>query len=172
MGIKKAHALTYSVNNLDLAQLASFATVLLKQKREKKITNRVRPVIDLDASWIVRSTRSSYNSRVSYLFRLARTLKNVGFDVFIVLDGEDRHESKRASISRRANLYEKKNNMKNVKTKLIDIISRIQSSNDDGLTPYLINEKQKLSEKLQSMEESITKDSCDVGDKIYNSLKK
>ena len=114
---------------------------------------------------------------MSYLFRLARTLRNVGFDVYIVLDGEERHVSKRASISRRAKFYEKKASMKLLKAKLMDITSRINSLNDtidaannSGLHQYLIDEKQKLSTNLQSIEEDIVKASIDVGDKLYNAL--
>ena len=108
MGIKEAHSLTFTIKKLDLSQIVSVATDFLKKKQNLNLTNRVRPVIDLDASWIVRHLKSSYESRVSYLFRLARTLRNAGFDVYIVLDGEERHVSKRASISRRAKLYGKK----------------------------------------------------------------
>ena len=144
----------------------------IKTKTKRKKTNRVRPVIDLDASWIIRHLTSSYDARVSYLFRLSRTLRNVGFDVYIVLDGEERHISKRASISRQARLFEKKNNIKLLKTNLMDITSRIHSSTDNGLLNYLIYEKQKISDKIQSIEESISKSSVDVGNKLYNELKK
>ena len=36
MGVKEAHSLTYSIKNLELSQLVSAATDLLKQKQKEK----------------------------------------------------------------------------------------------------------------------------------------
>ena len=106
MGIKKGHSLTNILKNLNIGQLVTAATTLLNKKQQSKVTDRVAPVIDIDASWIVRRlSASSEQSRVGYLFRLARTLQNVGFVVYIICDGEVRHPSKRSTILRKSKLY-------------------------------------------------------------------
>ena len=60
-------------------------------------------------------------SRVQYLLRLSRTLRDIGFEVFIVCDGQNRHHSKRSALFRKSKIHKQRFDLKLLKTKLLDV---------------------------------------------------
>ena len=61
--------------------------------------------VAIDASWVGHSHHSSRKQGQdpgSHLADLSRTLASLGFAVTVVLDGKQRHHSKRASTERKA----------------------------------------------------------------------
>ena len=107
MGLKCGHSpVNYSINHL------SFETIInLIKRRKDDCTStgsiiRDKPVIDVDASWVVRRFQNmSYDMRVFSLIKICLLFTASGCCVNIVCDGEKRHHSKRSTTKRSVDCY-------------------------------------------------------------------
>jgi hypothetical protein len=108
MGIKVAHAITYSILNLNLTSLYNVAFKLFQNKKRDGVRRSNNPSVYIDASLIIRGMTCTAKARPLSFIRLCCCLSRAGFDVVIVCDGEIRHCSKRSTIKRKAEAYDNK----------------------------------------------------------------
>jgi hypothetical protein len=127
MGIKYAHSLTYGINNLSMKELYDIAmTQIPVDNRNRYI--RQRRSIDIDCSLLIRTRgNTNKNSNTTYLISFCRILKQHGFDVMVVFDGDIRHHSKRSTIQRRSDNDRKRIEIIMQKSLLMNIVQQRRS---------------------------------------------
>ena len=159
MGIKVGHSINYIVNDLNLKELIEIA-----KSRRNDCSNGDEllpgpPVIDIDASWIIRRYLNvSDDCRINYLMKLCLLLMNEGCWVHIVCDGEVRHHSKRATTKRLVDCYRNKMNYHLLKCQL--------ASSENDCTDVT-----DIRKKLNAMEKKVSENFVDVGNKLFEEIR-
>lgn len=107
MGIKGAHTFTHSVTGVSIGELYQIS---LSRKiynlqspdvhANDNFDDDIIPTIDVDASWVFRSSSISIDNRLSWMMNIGIELAKVGFIVVYVCDGSIRHHTKRATVDR------------------------------------------------------------------------
>ena len=159
MGIKAGHTINYIINDLSLNDLIEIA------KSRRKVSCDVDasllsgpPVIDIDASWIVRRYMNvSDDCRINYLMKLCLLLLKEGCCVNIVCDGDKRHHTKRSTTKRLVDCYRNKMDYHLMKCKLSSLV-------DD------VVEEAEIRKKLNSMEKKVSEVFVDVGNKLFDEI--
>jgi hypothetical protein len=174
MGINRAHNLTCSLNNLDLGQLVMIAIARLHEKQNASPTfRRDVPTIDLDCSWVVRRCpRESFFARVEYLWSISKLLAQAGFFVMLVCDSNKRHHSKRATYQRESEEQHHILEMILKKSELMQMSQRRQQTDSVSEREKLESKANILQKRIRSLEKYYDQSKIDVGDKLYNELKK
>ena len=107
MGLRTGHKdVSFSIKNVSIETLFRIGKMRMKKKSNSD-NNRTNTVIDIDASYILRSTSASdnYQDPVIYLMKLAHVFASLYFDVVIICDGASRHHSKRSTTKRLADCH-------------------------------------------------------------------
>jgi hypothetical protein len=101
MGLKCGHSINYSIDDLSFDNILT----ILNHRKMRRLSDTSGPVVDIDASWVVRRANNmSYDMRVSSLIRLCVLFINNG-RVNVVFDGTTRHHTKRSTTKRTVDLY-------------------------------------------------------------------
>lgn len=172
MGIKGAHSFTHSISKVTIGELLQIA------KGRKKCNNQstagvvadtigARPTIDIDASWIFRSTGIKLDNRLDWMMNLALELVRNGFIVVFVCDGENRHHSKRATVERKAKYQKVAIDTYIKKAELMKLAEmRINSNSIEEINQIIVKENA-LSNKLKTMETNQQATKINVGDEFF-----
>ena len=161
MGIHCGNLINYIVNDLSLSDLFNIA----KFRSQRRSDSCAYPMVDIDASWIVRRfVGVSYEQRILYLFQLIILLLNSGFAVTVICDGEKRHHTKRATTKRFTENYQMMLDHQRYKCMLIQCCS---SSHTNNITS---EEKEKLEKKIKSLERKLNEPMIDVGNELFNRI--
>jgi hypothetical protein len=116
MGLKCGHADNYQIDNLNFSQVLA----LLQHCKLRRLDDDNGPVVDVDASWVVRRVSCcTYDMRVISRMRLCLLFIRHGCRVNIVFDGVTRHHSKRSTTKRTVDCYRTKIDMHVAKCELI-----------------------------------------------------
>ena len=109
MGLKCGNVVNYLINDLSFIDLI-WIVESRKQRRFQCSSNIiVRPMIDIDASWLIRRcVNMSFDQRVNSLIRLCLLFINNGCCVCIICDGPVRHHTKRSTTKRLVDCYRNK----------------------------------------------------------------
>jgi hypothetical protein len=174
MGIRGAHKLTDHIDRLDSNQFVLIINRVYRQKRDDGLLGsspRSCPVVDLDASWIVRKLNCSNAARMGYIVRLSKILLRLGVDVAIICDGPLRHHSKRAKTHRDA--IHKQNQIDYKALSLLQLMTNMKSLEET--TEYnekniIIAKKVAITNKLEKLRKKLNANFFDVGDSFYMNL--
>lgn len=173
MGIRGAHKLTDHIDRIDSSQLIIILNCLYQQKKDNGQLGsnpRTSPVIDLDASWIVRKLTCSNDARMGYLVRLSKILLRLGCDVVVICDGPLRHHSKRAKTQRDAQSKQNIIDYKALSIQLMTTVNSIEHTNDYNEKKSLLEKKVVINNKLEKLRKKLYSNIFDVGDSFYDSL--
>jgi hypothetical protein len=153
MGIKYAHALTYGINNLSIKHLYDIATSQIPVDEQNRLTRQL-PSIDLDCSLLIR-TRGNNNvkSNTNYLISICSILKQHGFDVMVVFDGDVRHHSKRSTIQRRSKNDQKRLELIMLKSYLMNITQQRRSLDSLEERNILLEEETEIKKILERLKD-------------------
>ena len=116
MGLKCGNTINFGINNIDFKCLLT----IVKFRVSRRSSNiDVRPVIDIDASWVIRRFCSyPLSMRLNYLMSMCMLFILDGCCVYIICDGEHRCHTKRATTKRTADLHRQSLNYHSSKCKL------------------------------------------------------
>ena len=180
MGIRDAHAYTHSVSGVSIGELYQIALSRLKQNLQStgasdEIDNQINPnnpVIDIDSSWIYRSTNIVIDNRLNWMISLGIELSKAGFIVMFICDGHFRHHSKIASIDRKTKYQKSMVNGLVLRTELMKIAEkRKESNNAEDISNYCIEENE-LSKKIKTIDKQQQSSSINVGNEFFFDIKK
>ena len=170
MGVAKAHDNTHSIDDLSKDQLIN----IIKQRYEKcsiKKQYRNKPIVDIDASWIVRKAYDqSKEDRINYLFNICFILIKENIDVLIICDGPDRHHSKRATIRRAAEVQKNKIKLILNKTKLARLTSERRATSSVQRKQEIQKEGEELAKETNKLEKKLQDTLFDVGTSLLEAI--
>jgi hypothetical protein len=117
--------------------------------------------IAIDASWVGHSYHTSKKAAgmtdsSQHLADLCRTLASLGFAVTVVLDGKQRHHSKRASVQRKAKATKACIKARTLHSQILLLSSKIEDTENATISPderiRLLEERKSLAAQLTSAE--------------------
>ena len=174
MGVKYAHQLTHSIKGLSIGNIETiakkrFVSSIYYDDKKSRIQ---QPTIDVDVSWLYRSkNKIAEENRMSYIVDICLEFCRNGMVVVLVCDGSHRHHSKRASIERRAEMY---NNMIQGlmhRSELMRLHKDRISATTTEERERILSLEQKIAKTIKQLEEADQQASkMDVGDDFYLSL--
>ena len=129
MGLKTGHKdVSYSIKNMSIDTLITIGKIRLKTNSCSD-NDRTNIVIDIDASFILRShnANDNHSDPVFYLIKLAQLFASLSFDVVIVCDGASRHHSKRSTTKRLADCHRNLVSLQHDQSKLLHLCHMIDN---------------------------------------------
>jgi hypothetical protein len=110
MGVNVTHALTsYSVNKLSSVQLNKVLQDRFEKRHSLESDPNDAPTVDIDVSWLMhKAGKLSAKGRISHIMKVCDVLCKLGNQVVLVCDGERRHDTKHATVSRQSVKYKNK----------------------------------------------------------------
>ena len=178
MGIKGAHFFTHSISNVSLGELyqISLSRKLFNQQSTSGTTNDnfdddIIPTIDIDASWVFRSSSIVLENRLSWMMNIGVELAKVGFIVVFVCDESVRHHSKRSTIFRNSKFKIKTLVGLLMKTELMllqekkDMCISIEEKNQ------IMKQETQLSTKIRAIDAQQQISNVDVVDQFFQNIK-
>ena len=160
---------TFSAGPFKLYDLYRVACQRLEKSRASHAVIRVKPVIDVDASWVARSIRTQGGGSHAVI-GIASIFAKSGFDVNIVCDAPIRHHSKRVTSKREADHHRKRINYYWKKGELIDLQRKLQLPTTTQEEAGNFREDiRKKSAEVTKLESALTH--IDVGEGFYQELK-
>ena len=126
MGLKCGNSINYSLINLNMDQLMRLARYRMDRRASSSSGNRL-PVIDMDASWIIRRCNLQPSMRLNYLFGMCLAFISEGCCITIICDGDVRHHTKRSTTKRTADLHQESIEFHHLKCILSCLTKRIMT---------------------------------------------
>jgi hypothetical protein len=128
MGLKTGHQSDYLIEKLSFKSLIN----LIHQRKLRRLLDPGAPVVDIDASWVIRKYPNlSYDMKVTQLMRLCMLFVHNKCRVNIVFDGTTRHHTKRATTKRYVDAYRTKVEYQVGKGLLSRLNDQLKSTTDD-----------------------------------------
>jgi hypothetical protein len=173
MGIKYAHKLTHSIEELSFGNIETIIrSRYLRNLKNVGTNSRLQqPTIDVDVSWLYRSKRNiKEERRISSMMDFLLEFTRIGISVVLVCDGDTRHHSKKASIERRAKLYSNTIEGYITRNKLMSVTKEKLNANDAQEIARLTEQEKNLSTKIKNLEKYDKGTKMDVGQDFYLAL--
>lgn len=174
MGIRGAHTYTHSISGVSIGELYQLA--LSRKKANNQTVHDQNdnldytPTIDIDASWVYRSSVISIENRMLWMINIAIDLAKTGFIVVFVCDGSIRHHSKRATIDRKSKLQKFIIDGYLNRTELMRLADKRQECTSIEEINIMVNRETILSKKIKNQEKNQQSSSIDVGDDFFNDI--
>jgi hypothetical protein len=169
MGIKYAHAYTYSLKSLNIDQLYYIACQRLKESTTTTddVDRRFSPCVDIDVSLIIRGfAKGSLDDWIEYILKLSSTLTKVGFSVHLVCDGIDRYHSKRATIHRITEAQRKKLDLVVKKSQLMLLLERRQQTDSITERNNIVETEKNLRNKIRLLDNALQRSTFKMGEEF------
>lgn len=170
MGIRGAHVLTHSISGVSVGELFQIALARKKKYLESINDNGnkiIIPTIDIDASWIYRSSTMIIDNRISYMVNLACEFAKIGFNVVYVCDGSVRHHSKIATIDRISKVKKLMFEGYLKRSELMILGEKRKDCKSIDEMNIIIQQETKLSNRIKSIEKQQQSTNVDVGDVFF-----
>jgi hypothetical protein len=168
MGIKTGHDSSYTLDNLTLVNLLT----LITHRQLQRKSGIQKPVIDIDASWVVRcSTNITYDMRVISLMRLVVLFILKGCHVNIIFDGNTRHHTKRSTIKRKVDCHRTKVDYHVLKHDLSQMYTDLNNITCKEEKQKMTKNIAQIKKKLKSMDKMLSESIVDVGDALVEKVK-
>jgi predicted DNA-binding protein YlxM (UPF0122 family) len=167
MGLKSGHKTNYKVVEL----LFSSIIFLAKHRSLRRLSDVGGPIVDIDASWVVRRCGNmSYDMRVATLLQLCLLFVNSGCRVVIVFDGTTRHHSKRSTTKRTADCHRLKIDFHYNKCLLSSKVLLARTAQDVEKDCILLDIN-KVKKVIKTIENKLSNEFIDVGEKLVLKVK-
>jgi hypothetical protein len=169
MGLKSGHETNFSIDKL---KIDNILVILQHRKLRRPSEHHLGPVVDIDASWVVRrACNLSYDMRVMSLMRLSVLFMKKGCRVNIIFDGNKRHHSKKSTIKRAVDCYRNKIDHHVLKFDLSRMYEEINTTDTEEQKQLLMKKINDLKKKIKSMEKRMSEPFIDVGDVLVEKVK-
>ena len=170
MGVDGSHrSFSYILSKITLDEIISIARYRAKERHNNKRPTNF-PVLDIDASWIIRKLNGSFENRIGCLLRLSLVFVRLGFHIFIICDGEERHHSKRATSKRKADCYRNNIIFHSNRMRLSLLTKEYVECQDITKKEELEKQINILKQKTDRIRNAMAKTDVNVGDDLYKSL--
>ena len=149
MGVNVTHQQTsYSVKNLTVVQLNKIIQQRFERRRSVDSSPIDVPTVDIDVSWMVhKASNLSEKGRINHVMRVCDVLCKLGNRVVLVCDGDKRHDTKRATVSRQSIKYKNKIELYLTRCQIVHKCTQVQQSNNHGEKTKLEIEQELLKKK-------------------------
>lgn len=174
MGLNGGHSYTHSISGVNLGELYQIALARSNANNQSAVPDDVivnTPTIDIDASWIYRSSSAIIDNRMKWMINFVLEFVKIGFIAVLVCDNDVRHHSKRATIERKSK-YEKTIIDGYIRrTELMKLAEQREKSNNVEEINLIIKQETALSKKIVTMDTQQQATSINVGEEFYNGIK-
>ena len=144
MGLSTPSAFTYHLRNVSLRALLQIIRARITEDSPGPIT------VDVDCSWVAYKALGPTQPPTrapALVFEFMRALASVGFTVFPICDGDERHHSKRASTDRLAKKEKSRIDSILLRCKMLSIAQNLQNETIEASAKETLAKELKIIEK-------------------------